>query len=126
MQTQVNDQLMNSMIGRSPARRRADAEPGERRLADRRVDDALRAELVEHPLGHLVGAVVLGDFLAHEEDVLVALHLLGHGGAEGFAELHLRASVVGGSSQWPVASRSRQSCSYWLLATGDSATLLHF
>jgi len=66
----------------------ANAEPGEGRLADRRVDHAARPEAVEHALGHLVRAVVLRDLLAHQEHVLVALHLLGHGGTEGFAELH--------------------------------------
>ena len=54
-------------------------------LGDRRVDDPARAELVEHPLADLVGAVVLGDLLAHQEDAVVALHLLGHRLVEGFA-----------------------------------------
>ena len=84
----MNDQLMNSMIGRSPQHRRADAEAGEARFADRRVDDPPRAEVVEHSFGDFVGAVVLRDFLAHQEDVFVALHLLGHRGAESFSELH--------------------------------------
>ena len=54
---------------------------------------ALRAELLEHPFGDFVRAVVLGDFLAHEEDVLIALHLLGHGLAESFSVLNLSAWV---------------------------------
>ena len=84
MATQVNE--AHELDDRpQPHHRRADAEPGEAGLADRRVDDALGAELLEHALADLVGAVVLGDFLAHEEDVLVALHLLGHRLAEGFA-----------------------------------------
>ena len=58
--------------------RRADADAGEPFLGDRRVDDPARAEPLEHPLADLVGAVVLGDLLAHEEDAVVALHLLGH------------------------------------------------
>ena len=48
--------------------RGADAEAGEAALGDRRVDDALLAELLEHPLRHLVGAVVVADLFAHEED----------------------------------------------------------
>ena len=43
------------------------------------------AEPLEHPLADLVGAVVLGDFLAHQEDAVVALHLLGHRLVRGFA-----------------------------------------
>ena len=45
------------------------------------------AEPVEHPLADLVGAVVLGDLLAHQEDAVVALHLLGHRLVEGLAVL---------------------------------------
>src|SRR5947209_6391049 len=67
-------------------RGRADAKAGESRLADRRIDHALGAELVEHSLGDLVGAVVLGDFLSHQEYILIALHLLNHRGAESFSE----------------------------------------
>ena len=39
----------------------------------------------QQAFGDLVGAVVLGDFLAHEDDVGVALDFLGEGLAEGFA-----------------------------------------
>ena len=59
-----------------PDHRRADADAGEAELGDRRVDDAHLAELLEQPLRDLVGALVDGDFLAHEEDAVVALHLL--------------------------------------------------
>jgi hypothetical protein len=55
-----------------PAERSADAEAGKAVLGDRRVDDALGAELLEQALAHLVGALVLRDFLAHQEDGLVA------------------------------------------------------
>ena len=57
----------------------ADAEAKEGSLTDRGVDDALRAETLPETLGDLVGAVVLGDFLTHKEDVLVAGELLGKG-----------------------------------------------
>ena len=46
----------------------------------------LRAELLEHPLADLVGALVVADLFAHEKDAIVALHLLDHGLAEGLAE----------------------------------------
>ena len=51
-----------------PAERRADAQAGEAVLGDRRVDDALGAELLEQALADLVGALVLRDLLAHQED----------------------------------------------------------
>ena len=56
----------------------ADREAGEAVLGDRRVDDAPRPELVEQALADLVGALVLADLLADQEDVAVAAHLLGH------------------------------------------------
>ena len=65
--------------------RRADADAGEAVLGDRRVDHAARAELLQQPLRDLVGALILGDFLAHDEDVLVAAHLFGHRVAQRFA-----------------------------------------
>ena len=67
--------VMNSMIGTEPDHRRADADAGEPELGDRRVDDAPLAELLEQALGDLVGALVDADFLAHEEDAVVPLHL---------------------------------------------------
>src|SRR5690606_24786123 len=48
----------------------------EARLADRRVDDALRSEVVEEAVRHLERAAVHADVLADHEDALVALHLL--------------------------------------------------
>ena len=93
----VVDDLVEADEGERPAHEfddraqaghgRADAEAGEAGFADRRVDHAARAEFFEHAGRHLVGAVVLRDFLAHEEDVFVAVHLLGHSGTEGFSEL---------------------------------------
>ena len=55
--------------------RRADAHAGESELGDRRVDDAHLAEFLEQSLRYLVRALVDGDFLSHEEDAVVALHL---------------------------------------------------
>ena len=73
--------------GAQAVHRGTDREPGEAVLGDGRVDDALLAELVQHALADLVRAVVLRDFLAHEEDALVAAHLLGERLAQRFAEL---------------------------------------
>ena len=57
-------------------------------FGDRRVDHPLGAELVEQSLGDLVGALILGDLLAHHEDVGVAPHFLGHGVAKRLADRH--------------------------------------
>ena len=65
--------------------RGADAHADEGGFADRRIDDALVAELFPQALGDLVGAVVLGDFLADEDDVGVALDFLGEGVVQSFA-----------------------------------------
>ena len=67
--------VIHSTIGPQPDHGRADAEAGEAQLGDGRVDHALGAVLVQQALADLVGAVVLGDFLAHEEDRVVAGHL---------------------------------------------------
>ena len=81
-----------------PAHRRTGAEAGETVFGDRRVDDARRAELLEQSLRDLVGALILGNLLAHDEDGRIGAHLLGHGVAEGFADgLAVgRAGGVGG------------------------------
>ena len=65
--------------------RGADADAGKAVLGDRRVDDAPRPELLQQALRDLVGALVFGDLLAHDEDVGVAAHFLGHGVAQRFA-----------------------------------------
>lgn len=67
----------------------ADGETGEASFRDRRVDDALVAVLLPEALGDLVGAVVARDLLAEQEDLLVALELLVHGGVERVAHRHL-------------------------------------
>ena len=96
--------VMNSTIGRRPTKAAPTPSAGEAVLGDRRVDDAPRAEFLQQALRDLVGALVLGDLLAHHEDVLVAAHLLGHGVAQGLAHRHghhlgpfrdLRHGVVG-------------------------------
>ena len=79
--------------GLQPGEGRADPDPGEAVFGDRRIDHAGRTELVEQPLGHLVGALIFADLLAHDEHRRVAAHLFGHGVAQRLAhgELdHLR------------------------------------
>src|SRR3954466_3126568 len=65
--------------------RRAHADAGEAKLGDRSIDDAHRSEFVEQSLGDLVGAVVLGDFLTHQEYALGALQLFAEGLCQGVA-----------------------------------------
>ncbi len=68
--------------------RRADAEAGEAVFGDRGVDHAPGAEFLQQPLGDLVGALIFGDLLAHDEDFRVAPHLFGHGVAQRLAHRH--------------------------------------
>ena len=77
--------VMNSTIGFRPRIGGAGRQSGEAHFGDRRIDDALRTELVEQALADLIGALVLGDFLAHQEDLRIAAHLFGHGVAQGLA-----------------------------------------
>jgi hypothetical protein len=74
---------------RLEARKRcADAEAGKTVLGDRRVDHAHGAEFLQQPLSYLVGALILGNLLAHHEDSLVAPHLLRHRIAQRLAHRH--------------------------------------
>ena len=79
-----------------PGERRADAEPGHGVLGDRGVDHARSAEFLQQTLGDLVGALILGDLLADDEDVLVAAHFLRHGVAQRFAHGHGHHFGAGG------------------------------
>ena len=58
--------------------RGADRHAGEAVLGDRRIDHPLRAELVEQTLADLVGALVLRDFLADQEHLVVAAQFRRH------------------------------------------------
>ncbi len=90
------DQLVHRLHGEVPGHElhdrlqpghgRAHRHAGEAVLGDRGVDHAAVAELFQQAAADLVGALVLGDFLAHQEHVLVAAHLLGHGVAQGVAD----------------------------------------
>ena len=94
------------MTGRRPDHGRADAHAGEPQLGDRRIHHPHRPELVEQPAAHLVGALVDADFLAHEEDVGVALHLLAQGLVERVAVGQGRHGSLHGQS---AAYRARSS-----------------
>ena len=82
--------------GLEPHEGGTDADAGESVLGDRGIDHAARAELLQQPLRNLVGALVLGDLLAHHEDGLVLAHLLGHGVPQGLAHGHGLHRGVGG------------------------------
>ncbi len=60
------------------AHRRAGADAGEAVFGDRGVDHPPGSEFLEQPLGDLVGALVLGDFLADHEYPVVPAHFFGH------------------------------------------------
>ena len=60
------------------AHRRTGADAGKAVFGDRRIDHARFAEFLEQALRHLVGALILGNFLAHHEDAVIRAHFLGH------------------------------------------------
>src|SRR5438132_1428183 len=53
----------------------ADRQAGKSQFGDRRIDDAPRAKLFQEALANLEGALIIGDILADQEDLLVAPHL---------------------------------------------------
>src|SRR5881396_191230 len=55
---------------------RADRQAGKSQFGDRRIDDAPGAELFQEALADLKGALIVGDILTDQEDLLVAPHLL--------------------------------------------------
>src|SRR5215218_7058438 len=65
--------------------RHADGRPGKAVLGDGGVYYPPGAVLVDEPVGYEVGAAVDADVLAHQHDVLVALHLHDHGLAQSLA-----------------------------------------
>ena len=68
-----------------PGKAGADPDPGEALLGDRRVDDPPGAEFLQQALADLVGALIFGDLLAHQEHGVVAPHLFGDGVAQRLA-----------------------------------------
>ena len=118
--------VMNSTIGFRPAMRRADAEAGEAMFGDRRIDDAPGAEFLQQALRDLIGALIFGDFLAHDEDVRIAAHLFGHGVAQSFAHGHRDHLGAGrNSGSGCDGSRRRAATAAWRerrrLAAGAAA-----
>ena len=75
-----------------PVEASANSQTGESALRDGSVYDALRAVLFPETLADLVRALVLGDLLAHEEDVGIASDFLVHGGVESISYSHLLES----------------------------------
>jgi hypothetical protein len=47
-------------------------------FGDRRIDDAARSEFLQQALRNLVGALVFGDFLTHDKDVVIGAHFFRH------------------------------------------------
>ena len=66
--------------------RGADAEAGEAGFRDRRVDDAVLAELVDEAGQHLEGRARFGHVLAHQDDRRIAAHFFGDRFLDGVAE----------------------------------------
>ena len=87
--------------GTQATKRRADTDARETRFRDRRVDHPLGTKLLEQALADLVGALIFRDLLTHQEDALVAPHLLGHGVAQGLADGH---RCHGATSSAPAAA----------------------
>ena len=82
----ARDEVGELHLGDRPvaAQRGADADADDRRLGNRRVEDAQLAELVVEPLCDAERAAVRADVLAEDEDFRIAPHLLGEGFADGF------------------------------------------
>jgi len=63
--------------GSQPEHRGADSHAYEGGFTDWRIDDPLVPEFFPKTPCHLVGAVILGDFFADEDDIGIAFDLLG-------------------------------------------------
>ena len=73
---------------------RSDCDGAESKLADGGVHHPLRAKLVEHAFGCLVGPIVFSHFLTEKEDPVIPAHFFAHGLAHGLAELNRTHSVL--------------------------------
>ena len=60
----------------------SDAKARETMFGNRRVDDAPIAELLKQAAADFIGALILGDFFAHQKYRRIAPHLLRHGVAQ--------------------------------------------
>ena len=70
--------------------RGADAKTGEAGFRDRRVDDAVLAELVDEAGQHLERRAGFGHVLTHEDDTGIAAHFLGNRFLDRLAERQSR------------------------------------
>lgn len=77
----------------------ADGETSKAGFRDGGVNDPLRSKLIQETLGDLVGPVVLGYLLTHEEDLLITVHLLLQGGIEGLTHGDLGVGLSQGSGE---------------------------
>src|SRR5258708_38306313 len=98
--------------GAQSGHRRPHADTDDRVLGDRRVADALLAELLEQPLGDLEGAAEYADILAHQQHTLVAAKLLPQRRAERLAIAHLghQPDASAGSPASSPAARALVNC----------------
>ena len=72
-----------------------DPETGKALLGDRRVDDPLGTEFGKQALGHLVGTLIFGHFLAHDKDTVIGAHFLGHRITQCFADRDFDSIAAG-------------------------------
>eukprot|EP00053_Salpingoeca_punica_P008562 m.76658 g.76658 ORF g.76658 m.76658 type:complete len:418 (+) comp14651_c0_seq1:227-1480(+) len=83
----------------------ADGHASETHLRDGRVDHSVATKRLQQAAADLICAVVLADLLAHEDDLLIAPHLVLHGQRQGIANGHL--GLDGGAGCKAAAGRSR-------------------
>ena len=97
--------------GAKPHHRRADADTGKAQFRDGRIHDAHLPEFLEQSLRDLVRALIHADFLAHEEDAIVALHL--------FAQRLIEGIPIRDYSHWTIkkefAREVTENTEEWLI-----------
>ena len=71
--------------GPEPAHGCTRADAGKAIFGDRGIDHPFGAKFLQQALGHLVGTLILGNFLTHDENAVIAAHFFGHGIAQCFA-----------------------------------------
>ena len=82
--------------GAVAAQRHADRGADDAGLGERRVDDAVLAEVLLQAVGDAEDAAELADVLAHEQDLVVGLHGLAQAHVEALGE----SDLLGGRHQW--------------------------
>ena len=78
-------QVMNSTMGFRPSKAAPTPRPAKPCSVMGVSITRLSPNSSQQALADLVGALIFGDFLAHQEHQLVAAHFLGHGVAQRFA-----------------------------------------